>query len=122
MGILAGTILYPSISESRKKKFSLWGVRVVMLVLIIVAFTLTTKNFCESTHPRFFGVDVRQLTSCLVDTDDPVCHASSIVDKIGADMTECGLSLVQILIVYTYRRKRPMSRNSKSLPLSPPPK
>lgn len=49
MGILAGTILYPSISESKKKKFALWGVRIVALVLIIVAFALTTKNFCEST-------------------------------------------------------------------------
>lgn len=51
MGVLAGTILYPSISESKKKKFSLWAVRVVMLVLIIVAFALTTKNFCESLSP-----------------------------------------------------------------------
>lgn len=47
MGILAGTILYPSISESKRKKFSLWAVRVVALVLIIVAFALTTRNFCE---------------------------------------------------------------------------
>ena len=51
MGILAGTILYPSISESKKKKFSLWAVRVVMVVLIVVAFALTTKNFCESPIP-----------------------------------------------------------------------
>jgi uncharacterized membrane protein YvbJ len=61
MGILAGTILYPSISESKKKKFSLWAVRIAMLVLIIVAFALTTKNFCKSTS---------YLSKAAVDTAD----------------------------------------------------
>lgn len=47
MGILLGTILYPSISETKAHRFALWGARVVALVLVIVAFALTTKNFCK---------------------------------------------------------------------------
>jgi uncharacterized membrane protein len=47
MGLLAGTVLYPSISETKTKKFTLWGIRIVALVLAVVAFALTTKNFCK---------------------------------------------------------------------------
>jgi len=46
MGLLAGTILYPSITETKTRKFTLWAIRAVALVLAIVAFVLTTKNFC----------------------------------------------------------------------------
>jgi hypothetical protein len=46
MGLLVGTILYPSITETKTRKFTLWGIRVIALVLAIVAFALTTKNFC----------------------------------------------------------------------------
>ena len=49
MGILLGTILYPSISETKAHRYTLWAARVVALVLVIVAFALTTKNFCESS-------------------------------------------------------------------------
>ena len=48
MGILLGTILYPSISETKRHRYIIWGARVVALVLVIVAFVLTTRNFCES--------------------------------------------------------------------------
>jgi hypothetical protein len=48
MGLLAGTILYPSITETKPRKFTLWGIRIVALVLAIVAFVLTTRNFCTS--------------------------------------------------------------------------
>jgi hypothetical protein len=50
MGLLAGTILYPSITETKTKKFTLWGIRVIALVLAIIAFALTTKNFSELLH------------------------------------------------------------------------
>lgn len=54
MGILLGTILYPSISETKGHKYTVWGARVVALVLVIVAFALTTRNFC--TSPCFLSV------------------------------------------------------------------
>jgi hypothetical protein len=66
MGLLAGTVLYPSITETKTKKFTLWGIRVVALVLAIVAFALTTKNFCELHNvAKWDAADT-------VDTDDPV--------------------------------------------------
>jgi hypothetical protein len=49
MGLLAGTILYPSITETKTRKFTLWAIRIVALVLAIVAFVLTTRNFCTSS-------------------------------------------------------------------------
>ncbi|KAK8843397.1 hypothetical protein IAR55_007054 [Kwoniella newhampshirensis] len=45
MGILMGTILYPSISETRRHRYIVWGCRVVALPLIILAFVLTLRNF-----------------------------------------------------------------------------
>jgi hypothetical protein len=66
MGLLTGTILYPSITETRTRKFTLWGIRVVALVLAIVAFSLSTHNFCT-----FF--DIRLGQADFSDTDDPVC-------------------------------------------------
>lgn len=47
MGILLGTILYPSISETKRHRYIVWGARMVALILVIVAFVLTTRNFCE---------------------------------------------------------------------------
>lgn len=46
MGILMGIILYPSISETRRHRLIVWSCRVVALVLIVLAFVLTIKNFC----------------------------------------------------------------------------
>jgi hypothetical protein len=48
MGLLMGTILYPSISETRRHRLIVWGCRLVALPLIVLAFVLTIKNFCES--------------------------------------------------------------------------
>ncbi|WVO18280.1 hypothetical protein L204_105992 [Cryptococcus depauperatus] len=45
MGILCGIILYPSISETKRHKYIIWGLRVIALILILVAMILTIKNF-----------------------------------------------------------------------------
>ncbi|WWC73184.1 uncharacterized protein I206_107150 [Kwoniella pini CBS 10737] len=47
VGILLGIILYPSISETKRHKYILWVSRVIALILTILAFVLTIKNFCE---------------------------------------------------------------------------
>ena len=47
MGILCGIILYPSISETKRHKYTVWALRAVAVPLIIVAFVLTIKNFCK---------------------------------------------------------------------------
>lgn len=47
MGILCGIILYPSISETKRHKYTVWALRAVAVPLIILAFVLTIKNFCE---------------------------------------------------------------------------
>jgi hypothetical protein len=88
MGLLAGTVLYPSISETKTKKFSLWGIRIVALVLAIVAFALTTKNFCESRELQ--GVGIRKQAADSIDTDDPVrsdmdgwtCHRPQLMNRM----------------------------------------
>ncbi|ORY26257.1 hypothetical protein BCR39DRAFT_470533 [Naematelia encephala] len=48
MGLLCGIILYPSISETKTHRFAIWFARLVALVLIIIAFVLTIKNFYTS--------------------------------------------------------------------------
>lgn len=47
MGLLLGSVLYPSISETRTHRFVLWGVRAVAVALAAMAFVLTTRNFCK---------------------------------------------------------------------------
>jgi hypothetical protein len=67
MGLLCGLILMPAIlyvrdraqipilaerinqlnSPTRRKKIVVWVLRVVALVLVILAFILTIKNFCK---------------------------------------------------------------------------
>lgn len=51
MGILCGTILYPAITETKRRKYVVWGCRVVALALIIMAMVMTIKNFCMSPFP-----------------------------------------------------------------------
>ena len=48
MGILLGIILYPSISETKRHRYIVWGLRIVAVPLVIVAFVLTIRNFCKS--------------------------------------------------------------------------
>ncbi|WVQ81172.1 hypothetical protein IAT38_003294 [Cryptococcus sp. DSM 104549] len=45
MGILTGIILYPSISETKRHRYIVWGCRAIALPLIIIAMVLTIKNF-----------------------------------------------------------------------------
>jgi hypothetical protein len=47
MGLLLGSILYPSISETRTHRFVLWGIRAIASALAVMAFVLTTRNFCK---------------------------------------------------------------------------
>lgn len=47
MGLLIGVILYPSISETRTHRYVLWGIRSVAIALAVMAFVLTTRNFCK---------------------------------------------------------------------------
>ena len=56
MGLLMGTILYPSISETKRHRYIVWGCRVVALPLIIMAFVLTIRNFCECFGPPNRGI------------------------------------------------------------------
>jgi hypothetical protein len=42
-----GIVLYPSISETKRRRYILWGVRVLALALLVMAFVLTIRNFCE---------------------------------------------------------------------------
>ncbi|KIR37830.1 rhomboid family membrane protein [Cryptococcus deuterogattii 99/473] len=46
MGILCGIILYPAITETKRRKYVVWGCRVVAVALIIMAMVMTIKNFC----------------------------------------------------------------------------
>jgi hypothetical protein len=57
MGILCGIILYPSISETKRHKYTVWTLRAVALPLIILAFVLTIKNFCKLLY-RTRGVEL----------------------------------------------------------------
>ena len=50
VGLLMGIILYPSISETKRHKYIVWGLRIAAIPLLIVAFVLTVKNFCESLY------------------------------------------------------------------------
>lgn len=70
MGLLLGTILYPSICQDNqnRRKYIIWGLRCAALALAIVAFVLTTKNFCESSC-----INLRSSLNDL-DTVDPVCY------------------------------------------------
>lgn len=51
MGILCGIILYPAITETKRRKYVVWGCRVVAVALIIMAMVMTIKNFCMSPIP-----------------------------------------------------------------------
>lgn len=62
MGILTGIILYPSISETKRHKYIVWTCRVVAFALAVLAFVLTTRNFCEcfSANLLIRGADATQ--------------------------------------------------------------
>ena len=66
VGLLMGIILYPSISETKRHKYIVWGLRIAAIPLLIVAFVLTVKNFCELS---FIVVTSEELIP--EDTDDP---------------------------------------------------
>jgi hypothetical protein len=66
MGILCGIILYPSISETKRHKYTVWALRAAAVPLIVLAFVLTIKNFCELHHTG------RTKLGSRADTDDPV--------------------------------------------------
>lgn len=51
MGILCGIILYPAITETKRRKYVVWGCRVMAVALIIMAMVMTIKNFCMSMSP-----------------------------------------------------------------------
>lgn len=51
MGILCGIILYPAITETKRRKYVVWGCRVVAVALIIMVMVMTIKNFCMSPIP-----------------------------------------------------------------------
>jgi len=61
MGILFGIILYPSISETKRKRYIIWGCRVVAAILIVLAFELTIRNFCTSSLPRMTQLTIPQI-------------------------------------------------------------
>ena len=78
MGLLLGTILYPSISENKRHRYVVWACRLVAFILAILAFVLTTKNFCAQV---FLQSDSQFADSRHSDTADPV----SIDEERGGD-------------------------------------
>lgn len=68
MGLLMGTILYPSISETKRHRYIVWGCRIVALPLIVMAFVLTIRNFCMSLASC--GIPCCFVT--IIDTVNPV--------------------------------------------------
>lgn len=81
MGILCGIILYPAITETKRRKYVVWGCRVVAVALIIMAMVMTIKNFCmfPFPHSRLFPLKEekerekkrRDANGIGADTDDP---------------------------------------------------
>lgn len=49
MGLMLGIFFVPSTAETKRYKMILWGCRLAAIPLAIVAFVMTTKNFCESS-------------------------------------------------------------------------
>jgi len=47
MGILTGIVLYPSISETKRHRYIVWTCRLLAIPLIVMAFVLTIRNFCQ---------------------------------------------------------------------------
>lgn len=47
MGMLCGTIVMPLASQTSRHRLVVWAFRLLALALVILAFVLTTKNFCE---------------------------------------------------------------------------
>lgn len=60
MGLLTGVILYPSISETKRHKYIVWAVRVIALIMVILAFVLTIKNFCMFCTGDMIVVEAQQ--------------------------------------------------------------
>ncbi|WWC64118.1 uncharacterized protein I303_106726 [Kwoniella dejecticola CBS 10117] len=77
IGILLGIILYPSISETKRHKYILWGARVVAFVLAILAFVLTIKNF-YTDDPNAACEWCRYL-SCIPTNSNQHCKGTGII-------------------------------------------
>ncbi|ORX39022.1 hypothetical protein BD324DRAFT_618264 [Kockovaella imperatae] len=84
MGILAGTVLYPSISETKRHRYIIWSARVVAIVLIILAFVLTTKNF-YTTDPNAACRWCRFL-SCIPTSANNQCTGTGLTTISSADV------------------------------------
>lgn len=52
MGFLLGVLMIPSVSATKRHRYAVFACRAVALVVVIVAYILTAKNFCEWTKKR----------------------------------------------------------------------
>ena len=48
MGLLFGMILYPVISETKRHKMVVWGLRIAAIPLAIVLYVVLIRNFYKS--------------------------------------------------------------------------
>lgn len=48
MGLLVGMLLYPIISETKRHKAIVWGLRIASIPLTIVLFVVLIRNFYKS--------------------------------------------------------------------------
>ncbi|WVQ93311.1 hypothetical protein IAU59_000379 [Kwoniella sp. CBS 9459] len=76
IGILLGIILYPSISETKRHRYIIWGARVAAFVLVILAFVLTIKNF-YTDDPNAACEWCRYL-SCIPTKSNEYCKGTGI--------------------------------------------
>ncbi|OXG16240.1 rhomboid family membrane protein [Cryptococcus neoformans Tu401-1] len=76
MGILCGTILYPAITETKRRKYVIWGCRVVALALIIMAMVMTIKNFYTDDPNK--ACEWCKYLSCIPTSSNDHCTGTGI--------------------------------------------
>ncbi|ODO01676.1 hypothetical protein I350_06502 [Cryptococcus amylolentus CBS 6273] len=86
MGILCGIILYPSISETNRHKYIVWGCRVVALVLVIVAMVTTIKNFY--TDDPNAACEWCKYLSCIPTSSNEHCTGTGITTTNSTTTTK----------------------------------
>ncbi|WVO22751.1 uncharacterized protein IAS62_004087 [Cryptococcus decagattii] len=78
MGILCGIILYPAITETKRRKYVVWGCRVVAVALIIMAMVMTIKNFCADTDDPNKACEWCKYLSCIPTSSNDRCTGTGI--------------------------------------------
>ncbi|THH09466.1 hypothetical protein EW145_g1984 [Phellinidium pouzarii] len=90
MGLLVGTIFYPVISETKRHRTVMWGLRLAALPLVIVLFVVLTRNFYT--------------------TDPSACEFAKLRWS-PAFYTFCSLQLVSLSFLHSDQRKQSLQRH-----------